>query len=188
MAFINDSYLFVISEDVSRNIEVSNHPVEEGLDLTDCVRQSPLILSLTGEIVGDDYEDVVSELERLQKSGELVEYIGVNALSDALVTRFNTTHTGGIRGGCEFTMELKEVRIASSPFAAGSGNSGTQQVEESASESSTRTHTVRQGECLWKIAQAYYGDGSLFPAIFDANRDQLSDPNRLDVGQILVIP
>lgn len=188
MALINDIYLFVKSEGVSRDAQVSSHPVEMGIDLTDCVKRSPLSLSLTGELVGPDYEDAVTELESIQKNGKLVEYLGVNVASNVLVTHFSTTHSAAIRGGCEISMELKEVRIAASPFAAGSGNSGTQQVEESPTEAPARTHTVKSGDSLWKLAKSYYGNGALYPAIFDANRDQLSDPNRINVGQVLVIP
>ena len=49
-------------------------------------------------------------------------------------------------------------------------------------------HTVQSGESLSKIAKHYYGDMQDYKRIFDANRDQLSDPDRIDVGQQLVIP
>lgn len=192
MALINDIFLFVESEDVSREAEASAHPVEEGIGLTDHVRRSPLSLSLVGEIVGAGYEDKVTELEGLQKSGELVEYVGVNLVSDVIITRFSTSHAGDIRGGCRFTMELKEIRIAASPFVAGSGNNGTQQVEEAPAPVSqpapARTHMVKSGDTLSGIAKAYYGNASLFPKIFDANRDKLSDPDKIRTGQVLVIP
>ncbi len=192
MALINDIYVFVSSEDVSREVTASNHPVEEGIDLTDHVRRSPLILSLTGELVGAGYEDDIAQLERLQAGGELVEYTGVNVLSSALLTRFTTTHDGTIRGGCQFTAELKEIRIAASPFTAGSGNSAAQQIEEvpvpAAQNPPAKTHTVKSGDTLSGIAKSYYGNGAAYPQIFNANRDKLSDPNKIRVGQVLVIP
>lgn len=192
MALINDIYLFVGAEDVSRETEASTHPVEEGIGLTDHVRRSPLSLSLTGELVGADYEDTVAELESLQKSGEPVEYVGVNLVSDVIITKFSTSHAGDIRGGCRFAMELKEIRIAASPFVAGSGNNGTQQVEEAPSPAAqtppSRMHTVKSGDTLSGIAKAYYGNASLFPKIFDANRDKLSDPDKIRTGQALAIP
>ena len=46
----------------------------------------------------------------------------------------------------------------------------------------------KKGETLWKIAEQYYGDGNLYPKIFDANRDVLKDPNRINIGQKLRIP
>jgi nucleoid-associated protein YgaU len=53
---------------------------------------------------------------------------------------------------------------------------------------STQWHVVKKGESLWKIAEQYYGDGSLYKKIFEANQDILSDPNLIKVGQKLRIP
>jgi len=52
----------------------------------------------------------------------------------------------------------------------------------------TQWHEVKKGETLWKIAEQYYGDGNLYPKIFEANRDTLKDPNRINIGQKLRIP
>jgi nucleoid-associated protein YgaU len=52
----------------------------------------------------------------------------------------------------------------------------------------TQWHEVKSGETLSKIALQYYGDASLYPKIFEANRDVLKDPNRIKIGQRLRIP
>ena len=49
-------------------------------------------------------------------------------------------------------------------------------------------HEVVKGDTLSKIAQKYYGDPSLYPQIFEANRDILTDPNKIRIGQKLRIP
>ena len=49
-------------------------------------------------------------------------------------------------------------------------------------------HVVRPGDTLSKLAAHYYGDATLYPKMFDANRDQLTDPNKIKVGQKLRIP
>ncbi|MCB0526262.1 MAG: LysM peptidoglycan-binding domain-containing protein [Lewinellaceae bacterium] len=49
-------------------------------------------------------------------------------------------------------------------------------------------HTVVKGESLSKIAKHYYDDMMKYKLIFDANRDQLDNPDRIDVGQVLTIP
>ncbi len=50
------------------------------------------------------------------------------------------------------------------------------------------THTVVSGDTLWKISEHYYGKGSAYMKIFAANRDQLDDPDKIKVGQVLQIP
>jgi nucleoid-associated protein YgaU len=49
-------------------------------------------------------------------------------------------------------------------------------------------HTVAKGESLSKIAKHYYDDLMKYKLIFDANRDQLSDADNIEVGQVLTIP
>jgi nucleoid-associated protein YgaU len=49
-------------------------------------------------------------------------------------------------------------------------------------------YVVEQGDTLSGIAERFYGDPTLYPRIFDANRDVLVDPNRIKPGQKLRIP
>ena len=51
-----------------------------------------------------------------------------------------------------------------------------------------RTYKVEPGDSLSKIAQHFYGKGSEYNKIFEANRDQLSDPDHVRAGMDLVIP
>lgn len=51
-----------------------------------------------------------------------------------------------------------------------------------------RTYTVVKGDTLSHIAKARYGKASQWRRIFDANRDQLDDPDRIQPGQVLKIP
>ncbi|HYJ83175.1 MAG TPA: DUF2235 domain-containing protein [Allosphingosinicella sp.] len=50
------------------------------------------------------------------------------------------------------------------------------------------THVVEPNDMLSKLAQRYYGKSSLWTCIFDANRDQIDDPDEIFVGQQIRIP
>jgi nucleoid-associated protein YgaU len=52
----------------------------------------------------------------------------------------------------------------------------------------TRTYTVKSGDTLSKISKQFYGDGNQYMKIFEANRDQLKDPDKIQPGQVLTIP
>jgi len=52
----------------------------------------------------------------------------------------------------------------------------------------TQWHEVVRGDTLSKIAEKYYGDPSLYTQIFEANKDVLSNPDQIKVGQKLRIP
>ena len=51
-----------------------------------------------------------------------------------------------------------------------------------------RTHTVQAGETLSKIAKDELGSAGAYMKIFEANKDQLQDPNTIKPGQVLRIP
>jgi len=50
------------------------------------------------------------------------------------------------------------------------------------------TYTVKPGDTLSRIARDQLGDANAYMDIFNANRDQLSDPNKIQPGQVLKIP
>lgn len=50
------------------------------------------------------------------------------------------------------------------------------------------TYVVKKGDNLWKIAKETLGDGANYKAIFDANKDKIKNPNKIYIGQELVIP
>lgn len=54
--------------------------------------------------------------------------------------------------------------------------------------SSARTYKVQPGDSLSKIAKEFYGNANEYNRIFEANRNQLNDPNKIQAGQELVIP
>lgn len=67
-------------------------------------------------------------------------------------------------------VEEKEIKQAGLPSAA------------------TKKYVVKAGDTLTSIAAQMYGDGNLWPKIFEANKDIISDPNVIRPGQELRIP
>jgi nucleoid-associated protein YgaU len=52
----------------------------------------------------------------------------------------------------------------------------------------SQTYEVKGGDNLSKISKQFYGDPNEYMRIFYANRDKLNDPDKIQVGQQLVIP
>ena len=51
-----------------------------------------------------------------------------------------------------------------------------------------KTYTVKKGDSLWNIAKKYYGKGSEYTKIYNANKDKIKNPNSIYPGQVLTIP
>ena len=50
------------------------------------------------------------------------------------------------------------------------------------------TYTVQSGDTLSAIAKKFLGNANDYMEIFNANRDQLTDPDKIKPGQVLKIP
>ncbi len=70
---------------------------------------------------------------------------------------------------------VANISVTGGPAAGATGTAG-------------RTYTVKSGDTLSKIAKDHLGDANAYMKIFEANRDQLSDPNKIQPGQVLKIP
>jgi nucleoid-associated protein YgaU len=57
-----------------------------------------------------------------------------------------------------------------------------------ATASAAQTYTVKPGDSLSKIAKEQLGNGNLYMEIFNANKDVLTDPDKLKPGMVLKLP
>jgi nucleoid-associated protein YgaU len=80
---------------------------------------------------------------------------------------------------------VADIRVTGGPAArpaaapASAGTAGT---------AAARTYTVQAGDTLSKIAKEHLGNANAYMKIFDANKDQLTDPDKIKPGQVLRIP
>lgn len=51
-----------------------------------------------------------------------------------------------------------------------------------------QSYSVKSGDTLSKISKQFYGDANKYMKIYEANRDTLSDPDKIKPGQVLKIP
>lgn len=69
-----------------------------------------------------------------------------------------------------------------------SGVASTATTISAKKDPAPRTYTVASGDSLSKISKHEYGNANHWRAIFDANRDQLDNPDLIHPGQVLRIP
>lgn len=63
------------------------------------------------------------------------------------------------------------------------------ETNNSPAPAASQTYTVVKGDCLWNIAKCFYGNGSKYTVIYDANRGVIGgNPNLIYPGQVLTIP
>lgn len=68
------------------------------------------------------------------------------------------------------------------------GTAAPAQAVASKAASAPQTYTVKPGDSLSKIAKEHLGNGNLYMEIFNANKDVLTDPDKLKPGMVLKLP
>lgn len=81
---------------------------------------------------------------------------------------------------------IGDIKVAAGAAGAASGAAASGATDGATGRA--QTYTVKSGDTLSKIAKEHLGDANAYNAIFEANRDQLSDPDKIKPGQVLKIP
>lgn len=74
---------------------------------------------------------------------------------------------------------IADIQVTGGPAAAASS---------AAAPAAAKTYTVQAGDTLSKIAKQHLGNAGSYMKIFELNKDQLSDPDKIKPGQVLRLP
>lgn len=143
--------------------------------------------------------ELVRKLETWQNNGTKLRYIVSDGYTNipVMINSFTYQEQDGT-GDVYFSLSLiehKEIKLnkTSSSDNSNSNNNATNRPTENAPKPNgeNKTHKVVKGDSLWSIAQKYYGDGSKYPKIKEANKSKypsLSKNNIIYTNMELVIP
>jgi len=153
---------------------------------------------------GVQYRDLISPYDLKdtitiwQKSGKPVHFIvtGTTVNLYCVIESFNYYEQGGDVGSLYYDLSLKEYREVSVRQVKVDIPTETATVEQEEPRVDNtvppQTYTVVRGDCLWNIARKYYGDGSQYRKIYEANREVIDahrgGPNMIWPGDVLKIP
>lgn len=111
----------------------------------------------------------------------------------AVVTSYQVYESGGDPGTLSYSIELREYRsvtinIYKKNVSSGGKIQKTTSKERVSNKQNPKTYTVKFGDCLYNLAKKFYGNGSLYTKIYNANRNKIKDPNIIKIGWVLTIP
>lgn len=129
----------------------------------------------------------VEKLETWRKSGSPIRVIITGVLNmEATIESFSYGEQDAT-GDVYYTLYLKEykkIKTKKATVTIATVKPSTRAPEAS----SGKTYTVKSGDCLWKIAKQFYGNGAQYTKIYNANTDKIKNPNLIYPGQVLTIP
>jgi LysM repeat protein len=126
------------------------------------------------------YQSVLNSINNLH-----VELQNLHVQDNKLVLR------GHARTKADSDQLWNQIKLVDANYAADLAAEFTYETSAApaaAAPPPARTYTVEKGDTLSEIAKKFYGKASEYPKIFAANRDQLSDPDKIRPGQTLKIP
>ena len=105
------------------------------------------------------------------------------ALDDALINYVSEVLDGVITAE-QYGESAGRITIVSEPAESAEETEETGESEEAQAE----VYVVVAGDSLWGISERYYGTGTRWNVIYDANRDLIANQNLIYIGHELIIP
>ena len=147
--------------------------------------------------------EFVAVLKEAKYKGYPVRLIitGTDINQVMLISNFNYGEQDAT-GDVYFSLDLVEHRTVSIPKIVpntddgnknpNNNNNNDRPTDDKPTTETTKTYKVKKGDCLWNIAKQYYGKGSLYPKIQNANSSKYpslkKNPSLIYPGWELVIP
>ena len=143
--------------------------------------------------------DLAHIFKEWKNKGTVVRVIltGTDINQEMYITNYSYGEKDGT-GDVYYSMDLLEYRPITIPTITENTSNNTQNTSRptennpnNANTSTQKTHKVKKGDCLWDIAQKYYGKGSLYPKIKEANKSKypsLAKSNVIYTNMELIIP
>ncbi len=132
----------------------------------------------------------VEKIEAWRKSGEPIRVIITGVLNMECSIESFSYGERDATGDIYYTMALKEykkIKTRKATVTIATVKPSTRATQP-ATTNAGRTYTVKSGDCLWKIAKQFYGNGAEYTKIYNANTDKIKNPNLIYAGQVLTIP
>ncbi|MBN1436886.1 MAG: LysM peptidoglycan-binding domain-containing protein [Sedimentisphaerales bacterium] len=135
---------------------------------------------------GDDLSKIALEVYGPVEGRRWINVLAIYEANNDILTSMDVLRVGQ-------SLRIPPLMVTGVPASNASSNSvqAISQVNTpaaSAPSNSGQVYVVREGDSLWRIAQRQLGDGNRHEEILALNRDRISDPGRLRVGQSLRMP
>lgn len=144
-------------------------------------------------------ESFCNQMKSIMEQGDPIRFIitDTDINNQFLIESFEKVYKVNGRGDIDFSISLIEYKELVIPQIAPPKKDSSKVTEKTPQKrpndkknnnNKNRTHTVVRGDTLWGLAKRYYGDGSQYMKIFNANKGKIKNPNLIIDGWKLVIP
>lgn len=99
-------------EEPTYSNEITDFPVEKGVDMSDHARSRPITLTITGVCAGPEAGKKLDMLRDYVRKKTLLTYLWRNSFQNMIIESLPTVHDAEVGDGFRFTIQLRQVMIA----------------------------------------------------------------------------
>jgi len=132
-------------------------------------------------------------LQEWQVNRSILRFIAVNGIGNdinktVLLDQITYTEKAGEEGDKYISLKLVEYKAPAIRYVSVGTVNANKETGKNPAVSANKTHTVVKGDTLWGIAKTYYGNGSQYTKIYQANSAKIKNPSLIYPGQVFTIP
>lgn len=179
-------HIFVDSENVTDEVGLPQHPVENGLSITDHVQKKAKGVTLQVTLFKDSKHTIHEKLEKLNKyrrEGTRLTYTGRRVARDMAIKSVETKSTYELSNGLEATIVLQEIRIiGKKKKKKGSKKTNSKTTggrKQTSNAKGKKYHTIKKGDTYWQLGIDY---GTPWKQIYEWNKYPIYT---LPIGKIM---
>lgn len=157
MARLGKVELRIETEGYAHSVDMTTNPVEKGVPMTDHIMKKPYDYTLTGKILGDDYERQKDYLVAEMEKGTLMTYVGRMVCKNVLIQDVQGSLDANTANGTDISIKLQTVRYATVPWTRVKVSGEKKPVQTTPSKPAAKEtyHVVKRGDTYSSLSKKY---------------------------------
>ena len=151
-------------------------------------------ISWEGWFEGTDAMERMVQIGNMRQKGEVIDFVTEAYTQKVVIQEFQPEHRTNFF--IPFSITLQRVvqitkqapKEAVDKTAEAIKTAEEKKNVEKKEKQNTESYTVKAGDTLSKIAKNQYGDANEWDKIYQANKDILTSPHKIQIGQVIKIP
>ena len=144
-------------------------------------------ISWEGWFEGVDAMERMVQIGNMRQKGEPIVFRTENYAQNVVIEEFHPEHRTNFF--IPFSITLKRVVQITKQTPKESVDKTAKQIKEQQNnENGEKSYTIKAGDTLSKIAKNVYGNANEWDKIYQANKDSIVSPHKIQIGQVIKIP
>ena len=148
-------------------------------------------ISWEGWFEGTDALERMVQIGNMRQKGEPIDFVTEAYTQKVVIQEFQPEHRTNFF--IPFTITLQRVvqitkQVPKEAVDKTAEDIKTEEEKKEKQNTESKNYTVKAGDTLSKIAKNQYGNANDWDKIYQANKDKIASPHKIQIGQELILP